>query len=133
MITTTEAWLTFIFFFVLILLAWLADKYKSMSDEKDKLIDNKPVIEYQAVEIFRELINEKNGVAAQTEEEVEKRQKMKKFIKETMNTDQIEKVDHEELKKIINGDEMLTRIKYRKQVALAGKRDVVVAKGEVFK
>ena len=67
MITTVEAWLTFLFFFLLILMAWGADKWKSMQVEKERLLaglgadDDKPVIEYQAIDIYRELIAEKNG------------------------------------------------------------------------
>jgi len=93
MITTVEAWLTFLFFFLLILMAWGADKWKSMQVEKERLLaglgadDDKPVIEYQAIDIYRELIAEKNGQAAKNEEEKEKRNKMKNFLKETMNTD----------------------------------------------
>lgn len=45
------------------------------------------MIEYAAVEIYRELISEKNGETAKTKEEAEKREKMKAFIKKTMNTD----------------------------------------------
>jgi Ca2+/Na+ antiporter len=93
MITTVEAWLTFLFFFLLILMAWGADKWKSMQAEKERLLaglgadDDKPVIEYQAIDIYRELIAEKNGQAAKNEEEKEKRNKMKNFLKETMKTD----------------------------------------------
>jgi len=35
---------------------------------------------------------------------------MKQFIKENMKTDQIEKVEFADLKKIIDGDSMLKRI-----------------------
>lgn len=51
-----------------------------------------------------------------------------------MQTDQIENVKLEELKKAIDGEGMINRIKYRKQVGnmMSGKRPVV-AKGEVIK
>lgn len=88
-VDTTEAWITFILFFVLIGLAFAADKYKTMQDAKvsEGKEDEPPAIEYAAVEIFRELINEKNGQASNSKEEIQKRQKMKDFIKETMKTD----------------------------------------------
>lgn len=58
---------------------------------------------------------------------------MKQFLKETMKTDQIEQVSLAELKHAIEGDSMLNRIKYRKQVGsyMSSKRPVI-AKGEVF-
>ena len=41
---------------------------------------------------------------------------MRQFIKDTMKTDQIDRVDIEKLKREIEGDGLLTRVKYRKQV-----------------
>lgn len=92
------------------------------------------MIEYQAVDIYRELIAEKNGHPPKSEEDQRKRDKMKSFIKETMQTDQIENVKLDDLKKAIDGDNMLNRIKYRKQVGnlMSGKRPVI-AKGEIIK
>lgn len=51
-----------------------------------------------------------------------------------MGTDQIENVDFEAFKKKVDGEGMLTRIKYRHQVgnAMTGKKPVI-AKGEVVK
>jgi len=55
---------------------------------------------------------------------------MRAFIKETMKTDQIDRVNLEDLKKAIDGDNMISRIKYRRQVGtmMTGKREVI-AKG----
>jgi hypothetical protein len=39
---------------------------------------------------------------------------MKGFIKDTMKTDQIDKVDMEELKRQVEGEGMLARMKYRR-------------------
>ena len=63
-----------------------------------------------------------------------KRDKMKRFLKETMNTDQIDKVSLDELKKVVEGEGMISRIKYRKQVnnMVTGKRPVI-AKYEKMK
>jgi hypothetical protein len=87
-----EAWLTLFFFFLLIGTAWAADKYKENQVAQEKANtgiseDNKPVIEYSAVDIYRELINEKNGMAPKNTEEENKRHKMKAFLKDSMNTD----------------------------------------------
>jgi len=59
---------------------------------------------------------------------------MKRFLKETMNTDQIDKVSLDELKKVVEGEGMISRIKYRKQVNnfMTGKRPVI-AKYEKMK
>lgn len=48
---------------------------------------------------------------------------MKSFLKETVNTEEIDKVNLDELKDIMQGENnpMATRIKYRKQVGLANK------------
>lgn len=92
LVSPTEAWLTLFFFFLLIGMAFAADKYNRIKQEAEALAkgekeENKPMIEYAAVEIYRELISEKNGETAKTKEEAEKREKMKAFIKQTMNTD----------------------------------------------
>ena len=59
---------------------------------------------------------------------------MRSFIKDTMKTDQIDRVDLDKLKNEIEGETMLSKIKYRKQVnnMMTGKRPVI-AKGEVVK
>jgi len=59
---------------------------------------------------------------------------MKEFLKETMKTDQIENVSLEQLKTAIEGESIVKRIKYRKQVGnfMSGKKQVA-AKGEIFK
>lgn len=59
---------------------------------------------------------------------------MKSFIKETLKTDKIEQIKLEDLKKVVEGDNMLSRIKYRKQVGsmMGGKRPNI-AKGQILK
>lgn len=59
---------------------------------------------------------------------------MKMYLKQNMKTDQIDKVDFGDLKKILEGEGMIKRIQYRKAVqqSLTGKRPAI-AKGEVFK
>lgn len=51
-----------------------------------------------------------------------------------MKTDQIDKVDFQDLKKILEGEGMIKRIQYRKAVqsSITGKRPAI-AKGEVYK
>ena len=68
------------------------------------------------MEIYRELFAEKKGEKAADEEHKKKRDDMRNFIKETMRTDQIDRVDYEELKRQVEGEGLISRIKYRKQV-----------------
>lgn len=59
---------------------------------------------------------------------------MKDFIKITMKTDQIDQINLDELKKVTEGESMINRIKYRRQVGnfVHGKKKEI-AKGEILK
>lgn len=132
-VTITEAYITLALFFVLVIFAYAADKFKNSKDNKNKLIGDEneiPFIEYTAAEMYKELIMEKTS----TNKNHEKVQKMKNFVKITMGTDQIENVDFDTFKKKVEGEGMLSRIKYRHMVgnAMTGKKPVI-AKGEVIK
>lgn len=131
-----EGVLTFVFFIILIVLAYGADRYTASENAKEDGAeeDIKPVIEYSAYEIYRDLLMDQKGGAPQDQQSLEKRDKMKRFLKQTMKTDQIDKVSLEELKKIVEGEGMISRIKYRKQVNnfMTGKRPVI-AKYEKMK
>jgi len=134
-VDSTEAWLTFVFFFVLVGLAWAFDRFKERQMQKQRKGEDEtgqPVIEYSAVEIYRELIDDKKGLNPTTEAGIEKRNKMKNFVKETMKTDQIDKVQLADLKTAIEGEGLIKRIQYRKQVGIQQKKQVV-AKGEIYK
>lgn len=39
---------------------------------------------------------------------------MKRFLKDTLKTDKIENIQLEELKKVVEGDKMISRIAYRR-------------------
>lgn len=137
MVEVWEGVLTFVFFVALIVLAYGADRWtakQEASNEPEKDDDQIPVIEYSAYEIYKDLLVEQKGGAPQDKESVEKRDKMKRFLKQTMKTDQIDKVSLDELKKIVEGQGMISRIKYRKQVNnfMTGKRPVI-AKYEKMK
>ena len=142
MVEVWEGLLTFIFFFLLIGFSYSADKYKANQVAKEKnLLDGEgegdnaiSTIEFSALEIFRELVKEKQGDKAQSEEQAAQRNKMRQFIKDNLQTDQIDRVNMDELKKAVEGEGLISRIQYRKQVGnvLSGKRPVI-AKGEVMK
>ena len=77
-----EAILTLVFFFILIISAFGADKYREIKEAEARLLNgeedaDKPVIEYKAMEIYRELIGEKKGEVSKDAETTEKRKKMK--------------------------------------------------------
>jgi len=59
---------------------------------------------------------------------------MRGFLKENFGHDQIDRVELEELKKKVEGDGMLARAKYRRQVqgGFTGKRPAI-AKGEILR
>jgi solute carrier family 8 (sodium/calcium exchanger) len=86
MVEVWEAILTFVFFFILIITSYSADKYNQFKEEKEKkkqgvTEEAKPTTEYSPIEIYRELIAEKKGIPAKNEDEVQKRKKMKEFLK----------------------------------------------------
>ena len=105
-VSAAEAWLTLVFFFVLIGSAYGMDKHKAIQIEKQKKEaganeEDEFTIAYSPVEIYRELIDEKQGVAAQDENHQRKRNEMKNFLKVSMKTDQIDKVQLDDLKKAV--------------------------------
>ena len=88
-----ESILTLVFFFLLIIFAYFADVYNAKKISEAKLLegrendDDKPTIEFEAIEIYRELLNEKKGEASKDPQEVKKREKMKAFLREALKTD----------------------------------------------
>ena len=84
MVEIWEAVLTFVFFIILIVLAYGADRFTAKEAAKSEGAaeeENKPVIEYSAYEIYKDLLIEQKGGAPQDKESVEKRDKMKRFLK----------------------------------------------------
>jgi len=133
-VTPAEAWITFLFFFILVLAAFGADKYNASHGSGAEFDQEKMLNEFTAVEIYRELIREKQGAHSNDPVSVEKRAKMKNFLQHTVKTDNIENIDLQDLKQKMDGDApgMLGRIKYRKQVGLVGKQKPI-AKGQKIK
>jgi Ca2+/Na+ antiporter len=79
-VTPAEAWITFAFMFILLGLAYFADWYKAKYKDTKEDDTNEAVIEYTAVEIFKEMTNEQMGKPPKDEEETKKREKMKQFM-----------------------------------------------------
>lgn len=85
-----EGVLTFVFFFILVIMAYGADKWTAMEAERlkgSKVENEVPVIKYSACEIYKDLIIEARGDAPLDDQSVEKRSKMKHFLKATVGTD----------------------------------------------
>ena len=93
MVEMWEAILTFAFTFILLAIAYTADRCNPANhEEEDEEEADKPFISYSAAEIFKELIKEKQQGIKATEKEIEIRQKMKDFLKKSFGTDQIDNV-----------------------------------------
>ena len=97
--------------------------------------ENLPVIKYSAYEIYKDLLNEKQGVAPMDDKSIRKRDEMKRYVKDTFNTDKIETIDFEVLKQKTDGDSLLPKAKYKAEFhkAMTGQRPVVqIEKHEKF-
>lgn len=95
-------------------------------EEEQQELNQHVFVEFTTVEIYRTLIEEKkNPNMNQTLEHKQKIDKMKKFLKETMNTDEIDRIELKDLKEAVEGKSMLSRVQYRKQVGLGGKKQEV--------
>lgn len=115
-VTITEATITFVAFIILLITCYAADRMKARSqkakDEKEG-DDSQVLFQYQAVDFYRTLLKEReDGTPGDTQ----KAQEMKGFLKKEFGHDQIEKVQLDELKKKVEGDGMLAKAKYRRQV-----------------
>ena len=80
-----EAWVTFGFFFVFIGMAFAADRLKAASEKKKELMegtDNElKQADFTAIELYRELIRDKQGEKPTNEDEKQKRESMKMYLK----------------------------------------------------
>jgi len=92
-----EAWITFLLFFVFIGLAYAADRAKAASDKKKAIEDGEDPsksgvvhVDFSAIELYRELVKDKQGEKVTNEAEAKKRESMKMYLKQNMKTDQID-------------------------------------------
>lgn len=137
-IESWEAYTTFAMFFVLIILAFAADKWKNSKSEKSNKqplldTDGKPKNEinnFTTKDIYEELVSEKMGQVVTDKNAMEKRAKMKQFLTENFGHDDIQKVDLEDVKSRLEGESLVTRIKYRKNASGLTYRKPAVAKGQ---
>lgn len=78
--------MTLIFFFILIVLSFAADKYKAGQDEKNEVKNEAEVahtyVEFKPLEIYKELVAEKAGKASNEKSDIDRRTRMKSILKE---------------------------------------------------
>lgn len=71
------------------------------------------IIKYAPIEFYRILIAEKKGTPLKNYDEQRKRKEMKDFLMKTLQTDDIEKVVYNDLKRVLEGESLVSRFKYR--------------------
>ena len=65
------------------------------------------ITKYEAVDFYRILIAEKKGMPLKNYEEQRQRREMKEFLMKHFQTDDIECIQYQSLKKIVEGDSLL--------------------------
>lgn len=135
-----EGWLTFIFTFILLTIAYAADRYNAYTnpedDDEDALQAAGASIAFSAYEIHKEMMNELLEPNKQpSSEEQKKREVMKDFLRKSFGTEKIDKISFDDLKKKVDGTGLVTRLKYRKGVTsnITGKSRIKIEKGEKLK
>ena len=78
--------MTLFFFFVLIGLSFMADRYKASQDAKNNVKNEAEVahiyVEFKPFEIYKELVAEKAGNASLEKSDIDRRDRMKTILKE---------------------------------------------------
>ena len=102
------------------------DKKFGDQPSNKSLINPKNTTRYTPLEFYQLLLPLEMGKPIKADE-LSKAQEMKKFLTDEFGHDKIQHVDEEELKKKINGEALIDRLKYRKQIGLLsiGKKAIV--------
>ena len=127
-ISLAEAIITFSFFWILIILAFIADKIRQ---RKDKSKRNK--LAQFNVNDFYHIINLESDGAAGNSEENNKHKELQNYLKKTFKKDKIEDIKPEDIEKLLKPQSVVNeRLKYRKIIGnmISGRKKVTVAKGE---
>jgi len=137
-----EAVTTFAFFWVLLIMAFIADKCnekrmkkrieQKFGFEKAEGNSGAGATQYSVVDFYNCLIPEEQGKIHESKEEEEKAQSMKEFLQKEFGTTKVSSVDKELLKQKLEGDKLIERIGFRKSVALVNTREVI-KKGEIIR
>lgn len=91
-----------------------------------------PPIPYSAYEVYQHLIPEEEGKVWAMEEDVVKSQKMRQFLQKKFGTSSIQHIELAELKLVLEGEPLMKRAMYRKQVAIGSTRPVI-KKGQKYR
>ena len=146
-IETWEAWLTFIFFFLLIIFSYTADKINAFFEEKRKTLAEKEDMERQSElnikkNHLRNIAKEKgeglvleiaqgiNSKETQAVSEMKQRE-IRQLYKEILGVPNPAEVDIGELLRVLQPDSLLERFAYRKQAGMAGSnKEFIKLKGQ---
>lgn len=130
-----EALVTLLFMVFLLSFAFIADKinYFIKKKKKQDAGNNEPDdIQklFHADDFLRILKAEGNNEKLSKEDEVKKKH-IKKYLKDTFNTENFSEVDPHKLKEAMTPQSVISRMQYRRQVGnqLSGRKDLIVVKG----
>lgn len=135
-ISLAEALITFSFFIVLIVCAFIADKIRQ---RKDKNRRNK--LAQFNIEDFYLILNAKKARNGEGEDEAldsadgmnANHQELQKYLKQVFTKDKIEDIKPEEIEEVLKPKSVVNeRIQYRKNIGslISGRQKVTVVKGE---
>lgn len=127
-----EAIFTFACFPILLGIAYGADTCNKKEEDNEDVAIPEIAMKYNVTDFYKNLLAEQQGEADQSKEAQEARREMKETLKEHFKTDNIQEVDKDELKQLLEGKSLLSRISYRKQIGIS---NVVpkIAKGQIYK
>jgi solute carrier family 8 (sodium/calcium exchanger) len=136
-ISLEEAIITFSFFWILLILAFVADKIKQWKDRK-----NRNKLAQFNIEDFYVILNARNnnqmeesenGVMGNDNEGNKNHKELQKYLKEVFNKENIEDIKTEDVEEVLKPKSVVgERLKYRKNIGsmISGKKKVTVSKGE---
>ena len=134
-ISLAEAIITFSFFWILLIFAFIADKIRQRQ-EKNKM--NK--LGQFNIEDFYHILNAKQKNTNNEEsdggalgDEKKNHAELQKYLKKTFNKDRIEDIDPAEVERMLKPQSVVSeRLQYRKSIGklISGNRKVAVTKGE---
>jgi len=132
-VETWEGILTFCFFWIMLLMAYIADccRAAAMKKREEEKYGAFEVKNMSIVDFYEKLIPLEKGEEV-SEKDREVTQQMKQFLKKEFGTASIQNVDKDALKQKLAGDHMIERIGYRKKVALNGHKEAI-EKGAIIR
>jgi len=87
---------------------------------------------YALLDFYKTLIPLEQGGSPKDEEELAKAEHMKQFLQKEFGTTKVSNIEADTLKQKLEGDRLIERIGFRKQVALVG-APIAIKKGQVLR